>query len=155
MFVGADLSWVVTGVLADFERRVGAVGDGVLIGERGLHDLLKRAERGAGGDRIGAVGRDQQRRPVAAPQRALELGRYLYPEQRFTRLERFVELRLVAHLPGDLKEARVLQRLEDDTAEIAVLLQQHHGRQVARHGVDGIAEQQELHQRDRDHGWRG
>ena len=39
--------------------------------------LLERAERRAGRDRIGGVGRDQQRRPVAAPQRALEVRRDL------------------------------------------------------------------------------
>ena len=35
------------------------------------------------------------------------------------------------------------------------LLQQHRGRQVARLGVDGIAEQQELHQRQGDDGGEG
>ena len=41
-----------------------------------------------------------------------------------------------------------MQRFQDRAAEVAVLLQQHCGRQVARRGVDGVAEQQELHHRD-------
>ena len=109
------------------------VGDGVLVGERGLHDLPERAERGAGRDGVGGVGRDQERRAVAAAQRAFELGRYLDPEQHVAGLEHLVELRLVAHLARDLEVARVLQRLEDDAADVAVLLEQHRGRQVARH----------------------
>ena len=124
----------------------------MLVGERGLHDLPERAERRAGGDGVGGVGRDQERRAVAAAQRAFELGRYLDAEQRVAGLEQLVELRLVAHLARDLEVARVLQRLEDDAADIAVLLEQHRGRQVARHRVDGVAEQQKLHQRDGDHG---
>ncbi len=50
----------------------------------------------------------------------------------------------------DLEVARVLERAQDRAAEIALLLQQHRGRQIARIGVDGVAEQQELHQRDHD-----
>ena len=42
------------------------------------------------------------------------------------------------------------QRREDRAAEIALFLQQHRGRQMARRGVDGVAEQQKLHQRDHD-----
>ena len=51
-------------------------------------------------------------------------------------------------LAGEAEIGGVLQRLQDRAREIAVLLQQHRGRQVARRGVDGIAEQQQLHHRD-------
>ena len=57
---------------------------------------------------------------------------------------------VVAHLMRDLEIARVLQRREDRAADVARLLQQHRGRQVARRGVDRVAEQDELHQRDHD-----
>src|SRR5262245_3278312 len=50
----------------------------------------------------------------------------------------------------DLEIARVLKGAQDRAAEIALLLQQHRGRQVARVGVDGIAEQDELDERDHD-----
>src|SRR5262245_43416720 len=50
----------------------------------------------------------------------------------------------------DLEIARVHERAQDRAAEIALLLQQHGGRQVARVGIDGIAEQHELDQRNHD-----
>ena len=118
--------------------------------ERGLHQIAERRHRRAGGDRIGGVGGDQQRRAVAAPHRALEIGRYLDREQHRAGGEQTVELGLAAHDVGDIEILGVLQRLEDRAAEIALLLQQHRGRQMARIGVDGVAEQQELHQRDHD-----
>ena len=66
-----------------------------------------------------------------------------------------VELGFVARQLGDLEIVGVLQRRQDRAAEIAVLLQQHRGRQMARLGVDGVAEQHQLHQRDHDdHGER-
>src|SRR5262245_48385308 len=51
---------------------------------------------------------------------------------------------------GDVEIGGVLDRLEHRAAEIALLLQQHRRRQMARIGVDGVAEQQELHERDHD-----
>ena len=69
--------------------------------------------------------------------------------------EQPVELGRVAHQVRDLEVARVLQRREDRAADVARLLQQHRGRQVARRRVDGVAEQDQLHQRDHDdHGER-
>ena len=61
----------------------------------------ERAERRAGRDRIGRVGRDQQRRPVAAAQRALEVRRDFDREQHRAGCEQPVELGLVAHLMRD------------------------------------------------------
>ncbi len=43
-------------------------------------------------------------------------------------------------------------RREDRAADIAVLVHEHGGRQMARVGVDGVAEQQELHDGNEDHG---
>ena len=154
------LSWldagrVVAGVGADLERRRAAVGDGAVVAERERDDVVERAERRAGRHRIGGVGRDQQRRLVAAAQRALEAARNLDREQHLARGQHAVELGLVAHLPRDLEVFGVLQRLEDRTADVARFLQQHRGRQAARLGVDGIAEQHELHQRDGDDGGEG
>ena len=66
-------------------------------------------------------------------------------------LERFVELGLVAQLPRDLEVFGVLDGGEDRASDIARFLQQHRGRQIARRGVDRVAEQCELQQRYRNH----
>jgi hypothetical protein len=71
-------------------------------------------------------------------------------EQHLSGEQQAVELGLVTRQRGDLEIFGVLQRRQDGAGKIAVLLQQHGGRQVARIGVDGIAEQDELHQRDHD-----
>ena len=141
---------VVARMRADLERRRAAVGNGAVVPERGRHQLAERGERGAGRHRIGGVRRDQQRRPLAAPQRALEAGRDLDREQHHAGRQQPVELRLVADLVRDLEEPRVLKRRQNRTADVVRLLHQHRSRQVARRGVDGVAEQHELHQRDHD-----
>ena len=55
----------------------------------------------------------------------------------------------------DAEVGGVAERGQDRAAEIAVLVDEHGGRQVARRGVDGEAEQQELHDRNEDHGGEG
>ena len=66
---------------AHLERRRGGVRDRVIVAQRGRHDGAERAERRARRDRIGRVRRHQQRGPVAAPQRTLEVRRDLHCEQ--------------------------------------------------------------------------
>ncbi len=72
----------------------------------------ERAERRAGRDRIGGIGRDQQRRLVAAPHRALETARDLDPEQHLAGLQQIVELGDAVHFAGEAEVAGVLQRLQ-------------------------------------------
>src|SRR5215831_18208314 len=92
---------------------------------------------------------------VAAAHRALEIGRNFDSEQHRAGREQVIELGLVLDDMGDVEICGVLNRLEDRAAEIALLLQQHRGRKVARIGVDGVAEQQQLNERDHDdHGER-
>ena len=112
--------------------------------------LFKRRHRRAGRHRIGGVGGDQQRRMLAAPHRALEPARDLHAEQHGAGLQQVVELLDGADLMREAEIGGVLQRLQHRAGEIAVLLQQHRGRQVARRGVDRIAEQEQLHHRDHD-----
>src|ERR1043166_2533097 len=50
----------------------------------------------------------------------------------------------------DVKILGVLERMQDRAPDVALLLEKNRGRQVARIGVDRIAEQDELHQRDHD-----
>src|SRR5438270_9676532 len=91
----------------------------------------------------------------ASPHRALEAARYLDSEQYLAGQQEIVELRYVVDLPREVKVRGVLQRFQDRSSDIAVLLQQHGGRQVTRRGVDSIAEQQKLHHRNHhDHGER-
>src|SRR5262245_56009935 len=54
------------------------------------------------------------------------------------------------NLMRHLEVARVLERAENRAAEIALLLQQHGSWQIARIGIDGVAKQDELHQRNHD-----
>ena len=159
---GTMLSWVDAGrvvarVRADLERRRGRCrGMARSCASAVCTTLAERAERGAGRDRIGGVGRDQHRRLVAAPQRrarnwrGISIANSTSPEA-----QQLVELGFVARQPRDLEVRGVLERREDRAADVARLLQQHRGRQIARRGVDGVAEQHELHQRDHDdHGER-
>src|SRR6266571_6124471 len=85
---------------------------------------------------------------ISAPYCALKAARNFHAEQHLARLQEIVELRDVVHFPGEAKIGGVLKRLQNRAPEVAVLLQQHRGRQVARRGVDGVAEQQQLHHRD-------
>ena len=110
---------VVAGVLADLERRRRDVGDGAVVLQRGAHDLRERAERRPGRHRIGRVGGDQQRRPVAAAQRALEVGRDLDREQHLPGRQQMVDLGLVASAVRHLEVAGVLQRRHDRAADVA------------------------------------
>ena len=72
--------------------------------QRGLHQLRRaRRQRRAGRDRIGGVGRDQQRRLVAAPHRALETTRDFDAEQHGAGREQLVELFLVMRLARELE----------------------------------------------------
>ena len=51
---------------------------------------------------------------------------------------------------GDVEICGVLNGFEDGTAEIALFLEQHRRRQVPGIGVNGVAEQQKLHEWDHD-----
>src|SRR5262249_1049560 len=92
---------------------------------------------------------------VAAAHRALEVGRNFDCEQHRAGSEQMIELGLVLDDMGDVEICGILNRLEDRTAKIALLLQQHRAREVPRIGVDGVAKQQQLNERDHDdHGER-
>ena len=129
-----------------------AVGDRAIVLQRDLHQRTKRCQRRTRGDRIARVGGDQQRRAVAAPERALEIRRDFHPEQNHSRLQQAVELGFIVHHMRDLEIAGVLERADDGASDIARFLHQHRRRKIAWLRVDGVAEQQKLHQRNRDHG---
>src|SRR2546422_807716 len=81
---------------------------------------------------------------------ALEIRWNFDCEQHRAGSEQVIELGLVLDDMGDVEICGVLNRLEDRAAKICLLLQQHRGRQVPRIGVDGVAEQQQLNERDHD-----
>ena len=143
---------IVAVVGADLEQRLGAFGEPAVVDERGGDHLRQRRHRRAGRDRVGGVGGDEQRRHVAAPQRALEARRNLHRKQHGARGERLIEFVFVAQLARDLEEVGVAQRRENGAADVARFLQQYGRRQVARHRIDRIAEHDELQERDRHHG---
>src|SRR5262249_41455224 len=92
---------------------------------------------------------------VAAAHRTLEIRWNFDREQHRAGSEQVIELGLVLDDMGDVEICGVLNRFEDRAAEIALFLQQHRGRQMPRIGVDGVAEQQQLNERDHDdHGER-
>ena len=130
---GTMLSWlgcrVVAGMRGGFRTAAGRLGDGAVVAQRRLQEVVERSQRGAGRHRIGRVGRDQQGGPVAAPQRALETARNFDRKQHLAGRQHLVELILVAHLMGDPEILGVLQRLEDGAADVAAFLQQHRCRQ--------------------------
>ena len=151
------LSWVdagriVAGMGADLEQRGPGIRQPAVVLQAPSEQAADSAERAGRRHRIGGVGGYQQRRIIAPPQRPLEIGRDLDREQDLARRQRVIEFRLVAQLPHDLEIFGVAQRRKNRAADVAVFLQQHRGRQIARRGVDGVAEQHELHQRNRDHG---
>jgi len=115
----------------DLERhRRRVAGEEVML-QRGLHDDRERRHRRFRRYRIGGIGCDQQRGMVAAPHRPLETARNFHAEQHLAGLQEIVELGDIMHFAGKAEIGGVLQRLEDRAREIAVLLQQHRGRQIA------------------------
>ncbi len=140
---------------ADFERRGGARRNGAVVDERRLHQQIERAKRRAGGDRVGRVGDHQHGRIVAAADGALEIRRNFHGEQHLPRGQQFIDFGFAVRQLGDREIFGILNRGENRAAEVALLLQQHSSRQMARIGVDGVAEQHELDERDHDDHGKG
>ena len=78
---------------------------------------------------------------IAPAQRALEAARHLDGEQHLARRKYLIELCFTSQLPRDLEEFRILERSKDRAPDIARLLQQHRGRQIAWRRVDGVSKQ--------------
>jgi hypothetical protein len=66
-----------------------------------------------------------------------------------------VHLGFRAGEPRDREVGGVVERGQHGAGKIALLVHEDGGRQVARRGVDGVAEQQKLHDGDEDHGGEG
>ena len=136
-------------MLAELEQRLGLVGQHPLVDECELRNPVQRAKRGAGRHRICRVGRDEQRGPLPSPQRAFETCGNLDRKENLPGSQHAVELLGRSQPVRDPEVSRALDGGQDGTADVAGLLQQHRGRQIARRRIDRIAEQDELH--DRNH----
>jgi len=74
------------------------------------------------------------------------MNRYLDPEQHRARSQKSIELRFGADHVRDVEIFRVLDRLENRATDVALLLQEHRRGKMPRIGIDGITEQQQLHE---------
>ena len=113
--------------------------------------LAERADRAARGCRVGRVGLDEDLRLVAAVDARAEIARDDDEKGDVAPLDEPLGLR-VGLRPGD--EAVVVADLKrrDDGARIMVLPgREQRGVEPLRIGVDGVAEQDELHDRDAEH----
>jgi len=90
---------------------------------------------------IGGVGRHQERRTIAAPHRALETPGNFDAEQDLARQEEIVELVDAVDLAGDWEIGGVFSAPSGSSGRDRCPLQQDRRRQMARRGVDGVAEQ--------------
>jgi hypothetical protein len=88
---------------------------------------------------------------IGAGHAAGEVGGDGHGELHAALADHLVQLGGRAGLGGEVEIVGVLQRADDRAREDRVLLHQHRGRQVARLGVDRIAEQQELDDRQQQH----
>ena len=145
---------VVATVLADLEGRhaLDGLGQAAVARQRRTDDAFQGTQRRARRHRIAGIGRHQQRRDVAAPRAALEPGRDLDAEQDRARSHPVIHLRFRAGDADEAEIAGVAEGSQDRAGQVVVLVHQHRRRQLARRRVDGEAEQQQLHDRNEDHG---
>ncbi|MNK40650.1 hypothetical protein D3C87_593000 [compost metagenome] len=144
-----DLLFVVELVHAHVEGRLAArqarQRAGQVLLRHGLGQLRGRANGHAGRHGIGGVGLDQQRRAFAAQQPAREVRRYRHHEQHPALGQRRAPGFLVVQFLGDVKVVRRLHRRDEAAREGAVVRRDDGGGHLLGIGVDGVAEQRELH----------
>ena len=107
------------------------------------------ALRGRG--RVGGVGLDENDRPVAAKEVALEVHGDGDQELHLAAGKRGVPFGLGGHLADEGEVAAVADGLQDGAGVRAVVGDAHGGGQVTRVGVDREAEEHELHERHAEH----
>src|SRR5262249_41388420 len=127
----------------------------MIMAQRGINYFRQRRDGSAARDRIGCVDRDQKRGLVAAPHRAFEFRRNFHREQHLAGCQRVIEVGIVAQNFDDAEKLGVLDRGQDRSSDVTRFLKQHGGWQLARGRIDGIAEQNQLQQRNRNHGRKG
>ena len=149
-----DLLFVVQAVHAHFERRLAArqvrQRAGQVFAGHGLAELRSRAHRHAGGHGVGGVGLDQQRGPLAAQQAARETGRNVQHEQHPALRQRGAPGLFVGQFFDYVEVIGRLHRRYEGACEFAVVGHDHRGGHLLRIGVDGVAEQRQLHDGNAD-----
>ena len=101
-----------------------------------------------GGGRIGRIGLDQQRRPRAAHQIAREIDRDVDDEGNSSLGQHPAGFRRRVRRLGDIEIAGIAERGDDGIRERAGIGDRHRRRQMPGHHVDGVAEDEKLHQRN-------
>ena len=110
--------------------------------------MLERGDRVADRGRVGRVGVDQHARVLAAIDRAVEVRRHLDDENQIAAREPVVRLLLGAQ-HAEVVIAGIVQRGGDGAGVFGILDRQQPGRQMLGIGVDRVAEQEQLHDRNR------
>ena len=149
-----DAFGVVAAVHAPLERRAAAGrghGAGEVVAQRAGRELDHCGDRVAGGRRVGRIGFEQHRRPLAAQHPALEAGGDREDELDVAALDHPLGVGGARIGLDDLEVAGVLERTHEAARERPLLLCDHRGRQAARVAVDRKAEQGHLDDRDADH----
>jgi hypothetical protein len=115
-----------------------------VVRQRQRRQRRQRRHRRAGGRRIGGIGVDRQRRPLAAQHPLGEVGR---EDEGKLRLAAGDEVFGIAIGDGgdDFEVAGIFGRAHDAAHERAVVGRHHGGGQMMRVAVDGVAEQHQLH----------
>ena len=106
---------------------------------------------GARGDRVRGIDIEQDLRSFAACQGAFEAGRYGHNESGLAVSHDGLDGVTRRHGPDQVEIFRGLHRLQDGATGRSGISHLHQGRQIARVCIDGIAEQEELHDGNADH----
>ena len=115
-----------------------------------MRELVDGGDRVAGRRRIGRVGFDQQRRPLAADERAREALGHGDDERGGAGREHPVDLVVVVRLEREVQVLAVPETGEDAARELAPVGVADGGGQVLGIGVDREPEQHELKDRNPD-----
>ena len=134
------------GRAAQFRQRPGKVAV-----QNGRREQIDGGNCVADGGRVGGVGFEKQIRFFAAQQLAREVYGNFHGELHLALREQLLDFRLAFCLAGDVEVAAVAQAPDNRAREDAVVGGINRRRQMLGVGIDGVAEQDELRQRDADH----
>ena len=154
-----DALRVVIALYADFERRRRAVQPGERAGQvvrqHALVEAGQRCQRVAGGGRVGGVRFHQHGGPLAARETTREIGGD--GDDELDRAHRHILFGLCdsARVRPHIEVAAVFQRCRKAARIRALIGVQHHRRQVLGVGIDGKAEQHQLHHGNTHHHGKG
>ena len=124
---------------------------GQVVGQRLARQPGQGRHGAPGRGGVGGVGLDQDLRMIAARQPGAEVAGNGHRELHLAGADHPVQFGRAASLGDKVEIAGVAHRRQDRAGVAAILLDQHGGRQMTGVGVDRIAEQDQLDDRDRQH----